>query len=137
MWKVDSKLTYENIGQDAVTNSNLHGKYLEIYHKEKRKLRNIENKLLPKLRVEKREFYTMGPHEDTPEDWKLPAHGKVLHKDVETYLAADSDIINMTLAKGEQEAIVDAAAEILRTISGRRWDMKTAIDFMRITGGDY
>jgi hypothetical protein len=136
MWKVDSKLTYEDVGRDSIKNSNLHSKYLEFYHKEKRKLRQLENKMLPKLRLEKREFYTMGPHEDTPEDWKLPAHGKVLYKDVETYLAGDPDIIKLTLATGEQGAIVDATGEILKTINSRRWDMKTAVDFMRITGGD-
>lgn len=137
MWKVDSKLTYENIGQDAVKNANLHSKYLEIYHTEKRKLRKLETKMLPRLRLEKREFYTMGPHEDTPEDWKLPAHGKVLYKDVETYLAGDPDIIQLTMATGEQKAIVDAAAEILKAISDRRWEMKNAIDFLKITGGEY
>ena len=139
MWKVDSKLTYEDLGQDAVKNANLHAKYLEYYHKEKRKLRKLENMMLPKLYLDKKDFYMNGPNEDTPEDWKLPAKGKVFKQDIiniETYLNADPDLIKMKMGIGEQKAIVDALEEMLKAISNRKWEMKNAIDFLRITSGE-
>ena len=136
-WKKDSKLSYEDLDKDTLHLANLHAKYLEYYSFEKRRLSAITEKVYPKLRMEKREFYTMGPHEDTPEDWKLPAHGKVMVKDIETYLAGDNDMIQLNLQVSQQKLIVEVLREILEDMKDKRWSIKNIIDFRKITGGDY
>jgi len=135
-WKKDSKLSYEDLDKDSLHLANLHAKYLEHYSREKLNLSILTEKLYPKLRIEKREFYTMGAHEDTPEDWNLPPSGKVLIKDVNEYLAADNDMIKINLQISQQKLIVDVLREILDDMKDKRWSIKNIIDFRKITGGD-
>jgi hypothetical protein len=134
-WKIDCKIDQTELGEESIRTINLHSKYMEWYKKEKYRLINLEVNLRPPLKLAKREFYVLGPHEDTPEDWVLPAHGRVLRGDVEEYLAADTDLIQMNLKIAVQSEIVSLLLDILKELQNRRWAVKNAIEFMKLTSG--
>ena len=134
-WKTDCKIDKTELGDESLRTITLHGKYMEWYKKEKLKLINLQVKLLPKLKIAKKEFYLLGPHEDTPEGWELPPQGKVIRPDIDGYLNADDDMIQMNLKVAVQSEIVSLLLDILKELQNRRWAVKNAVDFMKLISG--
>lgn len=134
-WKNDCNVDKTELGDEATKTIQLHGKYLELYKIEKLKLINLKTKVLPKLKLAKKEFYTLGPHEDTPKDWELPAQGRIIKSEVDDYLDADTDLIQVNLKIAVQQEIVDTLQEIVKEVQNRRWAIRAAIDFLNWTSG--
>lgn len=133
-WGEDSRIDPTDLSTEALKTPKLHHKYYEMFIRERLQLRKIESEL-KELKLAKFEFYTQGPHEDTPKDWKLPAAGKILRSDVATYIDSDPDIIKYTLRIAVQAEKVDALDSIIRVISNRGYAIKNAIDYMRFMNG--
>jgi hypothetical protein len=88
-----------------------------------------------KLKLDKYEFYTMGPNEDTPKDWKLPPRGMILKTDIPMYIEGDKDIIDLSLRIGIQQEKVDLLESIIKSLTNRGFQIKAAIDFLKFTMG--
>lgn len=133
-WGEDSRIDPTDLSNEALKTPKLHHKYYEMYVRERLMLRKMEA-TLKQLKLAKFEFYTQGPHEETPEHWKLPAIGKILRSDVATYIDADPDIIKETLRIAVQSEKVDALESIIRVIGNRGYAIKNSIDYMRFMNG--
>lgn len=135
MWVEDCIVDKTELADESLKTITLHGKYMEIYKKEKLILIKLQ-KELPKLRLAKREFYTMGPDEETQKlGWELPPRGAVIKSEVDEYLAADQDLINANLRSAVQQEKVDLLADIVKEVQNRRWAIKSAIEFIKFIQG--
>lgn len=135
LWADDSKINREDLGEESLNISKLHHKYHQIYTYERLNLRKLESEL-KQLKLEKFEFYTQGPTRETAEKgWQLPPIGKVLKADANTYVDADKDIVNLALKIGIQHEKIELLESIIKTISNRGFQIKTALDWIKFTNG--
>jgi hypothetical protein len=134
-WKKDTDVDRSELGNAALEIPKLHHKYFQIYSRERLLLKKMEADM-KQLKLEKTEFYQDGPTEEQIEKgWKLPAKGKILRPDVSYYVDADCDIIGMTLKIAYQAEKVDVLDSIIKTISNRGYQIKSAIDWERFKVG--
>lgn len=134
-WNTDSVIDKTNLGDESISIPKLHNKYYKIYTSEKLLLRKLESEMKA-LKLDKYEFYTQGPSKESQEKgWKLPPKGVVIKQEVQMYLDADREIIELSLRIGYQQEKIDLLDSILKTLIPRGWQIKNAIDFYKFTMG--
>jgi hypothetical protein len=133
-WDKDSKIDTTELGEESIKIPSLHNKYFKVYTSEKLLLRKYEAELR-QLKLDKYEFYTMGPNEDTPKDWKLPPRGMILKADIPMYLEGDKDLIELSLKIGYQQEKIDLLESIIKSLTNRGFQIKAAIDWHKFTMG--
>ena len=135
LWEQDSQIDRNALDDEALKLSQLHHKYHRIYTNERLVLRKYEAELKT-LKLDKYEFYTQGPTKETQDrGWQLPPIGKIIRSDVGQYLDADKDIIELNLRIGVQHEKIELLESIIKTISNRGFQIKTAVDWIKYTGG--
>lgn len=135
LWEQDSHVDRNVLDEEALKLSKLHHKYHKIYTNERMLLRKYEAELKT-LKLDKYEFYTQGPTQETQtKGWQLPAIGKIIRSDVGQYIDADKDIIEHTLKIGVQHEKIELLESIIKTVSNRGFQIKTAVDWIKYTGG--
>jgi hypothetical protein len=134
-WKIDSQIDRTELGDAALVIPKLHHKYYEIYIQEKLSLRSYETDM-KKLKLEKYEFYTQGHTDQTRSlGWELPARGMILKTDIPMYMDADKDIIKLSLKIGIQQEKVELLESIIKSLTNRGYQIKSAIDWVKFTNG--
>lgn len=135
MWKEDSQIDITELGQEATKIPNLTQKYYEILVQERMLLRKQEYDL-KKLKLEKYEFYTQGPNEETEQKgWMLPPKGIIIKSEIPMYLDADKDIIELSLKIGVQQEKVEALETIIKSLKDRGFNIRAAIDDLKMKLG--
>lgn len=135
IWREDSVIEKDELGDESLKISKLHQKYHEIYTNERLVLRKYEAQQKA-LKLEKYEFLTQGPTRETEEKgWILPDSGRVLKSEVNNYLDADSNIIEMNLKIGLQHEKIELLSSIIKLLMNRNFQIKNAIDFMKWQAG--
>lgn len=134
-WEKDSEINRNELGDEALRIPKLHHKYFKIFTQERLTLRKLEFDL-KQLKLEKYEFFTQGP---TPEQhekgWKLPPQGKILKSDANNYVDADPDIINLALRIGMQLEKIELLESIIKTLTNRGFNIKSAIEWEKFKVG--
>lgn len=134
-WGKDAPIDRANLSDAALDNYKLHAKYHQIYTNERLILRKYESELKV-LRLDKFEFYTQGPTQETQEKgWKLPPIGKILRADANSYVDADPDVISLTLKIGIQQEKVGLLDSIIGNIKYRSNTIRTALDAIKFEAG--
>jgi hypothetical protein len=135
LWSQDSKIDHTELSTEALRIPSLHSKYFRIFTEERLRLRKYELDL-KKLKLEKYEFYTQGPTEEThAKGWRLPPIGKVIKSEVNNYVDADDDIIQLTLKVGIQQEKIEMLESIIKSLTNRGFLIKSAIDFEKFKVG--
>lgn len=134
-WQQDTKIDRTELGDEALNIPKLHHKYYQIFVKERMILRKQESDM-KQLKLDKYEFLTQGPNEETKDKgWKLPPKGMILKGDIPMYLEADQDVINLSLKIGYQQEKIDLLESIIKTIINRGFLIKSAIEWQKFTMG--
>jgi hypothetical protein len=134
-WEKDSHINRSELGEEALNIPKLHHKYFKIFTNERLLLRKQEAEL-KQLKVEKLEFYTMGPTEEThSKGWRLPPQGKILKSEVNNYIEADADIIQLTLKIGIQNEKISLLESIIKSLTARGFNIKAAIEWEKFKVG--
>jgi hypothetical protein len=134
-WDKDTQIDRTELGQEAIKIPQLHSKYYKIYSTSRLQLRKWESEFKV-LKLEKYEFYTMGPTEDTEEKgWKLPPRGAILKAEVNNYIDADPDIIKASLKIGLQQEKIQFLEDIIKSLVNRGFQIKSAIDWEKFKTG--
>ena len=89
-----------------------------------------------KLKLEKYEFYSQGPNEESKaKGWKFPAKGMILKSDIGMYLDADEDIIKLSLKIGLQQEKIELLESIIKSFNSRGYNIRATIDWIKWTNG--
>lgn len=135
LWSGDSKIDKVNLSDESLSIAKLHHKYFKIYIDECRTLAALRARY-NKLKLEKYEFFTQGPSEETKlKGWKMPAKGMILKSDVPMYMDADEDLTKCTLQINEQEHKVGLVDSIIKSFKERGWNIKNAIEIEKFRMG--
>jgi hypothetical protein len=131
-WKNDAVIDPTQLGNSSLDIAKLHHKYYRMYSREKLLLRKLEAEMKT-LKFEKYEWYTEGPSKDTIDrGWRVPSRGKILKADVKEYIESDPDVIALFLKTAYQQEKIDLLESIIKTLSQRGWQIKTALDWGKI-----
>ena len=134
-WSKDSDIDMTELGQEAIKIPKLHHKYFQIYSNEKLLLRKFEAEL-KSLKLAKYEFYTQGPSKESQDNgWQLPARGMILKQEMPMYLEGDRELIDTSLKIGYQQEKVELLESIIKSLTNRGFQIKSAIDFIKFTSG--
>lgn len=134
-WEKDSVIDRTELADESLKIPKLHHKYYSIYVTEKVVLRKLESEF-KKLKLDKYEFYTQGPTEETRDKgWRMPARGMILKADIPMYMEGDQDIIDLSLRIGMQQEKVEFIESIIKSLQTRGYIIKNAIDFTKFTMG--
>ena len=134
-WKEDCEIDRTELGDEALKIAKLHHKYYQIYISEKLLLRSHEAEM-KQLKLDKYEFYTQGPNEETrAKGWELPPKGLILKADIPMYMEADKEIIKLSLKIGLQQEKIEFLESILKSLNNRGYNIKAAIDWIKFTNG--
>ena len=134
-WDADSVIDKTEIGDEALKIPKLHAKYMRMLSDERLLLRKLETDLKV-LKRDKYEFYTMGPTKEQKDlGWELPARGMVLKQDINIYMEADKQVVDLSLRVGMQQEKVELLDSVIRSIMNRGYQLKTALDFLKFTMG--
>lgn len=135
LWKEDCEIDKTEIGDEAIKIAKLHHKYFQILVNERFTLKSHEAEM-KKIKLEKYEFFTQGPNEETQKKgWKLPAKGIILKTDIPMYMDADDDIIRISLRIGIQQEKIELLESIIKTIMNRGYNLKVALEWQKFING--
>lgn len=135
LWKEDVNIDITELSNETLKIPKLHHKYYQILINEKMILKKYESEM-KKLKLEKYEFYTQGPSEETNQKgWELPAKGLILKSDIPMYMDADKDIINISLKISYQQEKIDYLESIIKTVINRGFLIRSVIDWQKFTLG--
>lgn len=137
IWAEDSVIDETNLGKAAQNIPKLHNKYYSMYHKEV--LRIIKYKSEYKtLNHLKREYYDGSmAEEDLKENGWKPFRLKVIRQDLDRYIQADQDIINLSLKIDYHSARAKYLEDIVKSIHSRNFIIKSMIDIAKFTAGEF
>ena len=135
MWEKDAHIDVTELGEEAIKIPKLHSKYYKIFVMERARLMKLQSDM-KKLKLEKYEFYTQGPNEETrKKGWEMPAKGIILKADVPMYMEADQDIIDLTLKIGYANEKVEFLESIIKTLPNRGYNIKSGIEWRKFVMG--
>jgi hypothetical protein len=135
LWKEDANVDNTEIGEEAIKIAKLHHKYYQILINERFVLRSHEAEM-KKLKLDKYEFFTQGPNEETQQKgWKIPAKGLILKADIPMYMEADDEIIRLSLRIGIQQEKIELLESIIKTIMNRGYNLKVALEWQKFING--
>jgi hypothetical protein len=136
MWAEDSKINEHNLGQESIRTPNLHAKYLNFLSSTKLALRKAESDYY-NCRRKKYRYYRgeMTKSELEDEGWSQWQGTKPLKNEMDEYLQVDSDLIKYTDKVEYHRTVVFQLEQILRSLNGRAWEIKNAIEWLKFTNG--
>lgn len=133
-WEQDSKIDRTDLDNESLKIPSLHSKYYKLYLREKVQLKAEEQeyKLYYKL---KHEYYTGKLSKQELDEYGWEPFQFVLKNDLQVYIDADKDIAERLLKLQVQKEKVDLLENIIKTLNGRGFLIKNAIDFIKFTSG--
>ena len=128
-WEDDAPIDSHNLDGESLKIPNLHAKYIEMYTKEKRTLREFKRRW--KVVFQQRWEAVIA------KDGRPPEHNiRVSKSEMEKhYVGADSELQEFEKLMNEQEDKVDFLSGVLDNIKNRNWQIKNAIDWSKFQTG--
>ena len=128
-WEVDASIDSQNLDGESLKIPNLHAKYMEMYTKEKRTLREFKRRW--KVVFQQRWEAVIA------RDGRPPEHNiRISKSEMEKhYVGADSELQTFEKLLNEQEDKVDYLSGVLDNIKNRNWQIKNAIDWSKFQTG--
>ena len=128
-WEDDAPIDSHNLDGESLKIPNLHAKYMEMYTKEKRTLREFKRRW--KVVFQQRWEAVIA------KDGRPPEHNiRISKSEMEKhYVGADSELQKFEKLLNEQEDKVDYLSGVLDNIKNRNWQIKNAIDWSKFQTG--
>lgn len=135
-WKNDSKINELDLGKSSINTAELHSKYLNLLTNAKLQLRKSEADYLRLRRVKIKYFRGEMTREELETlGWEQYQGIKPLKNELEDYITCDDDIISAIDKVEYLKTMVYQLEQILRSLNGRAWEIKNAIEWTKFTNG--
>ena len=128
-WEDDAPIDSHNLDGESLKIPNLHAKYMEMYTKEKRTLREFKRRW--KVVFQQR-WEAVIAKDGRPPDHNIRISKSEMEKH---YVGADSELQEFEKLLNEQEDKVDFLSGVLDNIKNRNWQIKNAIDWSKFQTG--
>ena len=120
---------------ESLKTPQLHNKYLNFFHDEKLIYVKQEEEYKKLYRL-KWEYYTGKMDQDSlgKLEWE-PFQLNILKADIEKYLSSDEDLSLIRLRLSYTKEKVDYLESVIKIISNRQWNIRSAIDWRKFLNG--
>lgn len=137
LWAVDCKINETNLAGESKRIPELHNKYYTLYYKEVLRVKKLKADYKT-LEFDKREYYDGSMAEEDLRDrgWK-PYQKKVLRNEVDKYIQADKEVINLSLKIDYHMERAKFLEDIVKTIHSRNFIVKNMIDILKFQSGEF
>jgi hypothetical protein len=132
-WKKDSPLSKSELVDQALEVDYLHGKYLGYYRLCKEQKSRLYHSL-NKKKFETRDYYDGKAPAEVYKD--KPFDRKVMKSDLDKYVDVDPEVTKISLALEKVSLKVELLESILKQITYRGMNIKTAIAYIQFLNGD-
>lgn len=133
-WQKDTKIDNTELGIESLKIPELHSKWLRVLTKERQRLKSLQ---IRKQQLNKtlHEYFSgdLNNPDDLAEINREPFLKKVLRADLASYIETDSDMIELNLKIVYQQELVDVLDEIVKSINGRNWIIRNAVEWYKLT----
>ena len=135
-WAKDCRIDETNLGHSSANVPVLHSKYLNLLTSSRLQLRKAESDLA-RLRRTKYRYYRGEMSKDELEElgWEQWQGVKPIKNEMDEFLATDDDLITQTDKVEYLKTVYQQLESILKSISSRTWDIKSAIEWHKFTNG--
>lgn len=135
LWDQDSNIDRTELGEESLKIPQLHSKYFKIFSTERMMLRKLEADLKI-LHRQKFEYYNGTLDEQTLRDngWE-PNPLKILRTDLPMYLDSDKEYSTIQLRIEMQKEKIDFVESIIKSLSTRGYQIKSAIEWTKFQAG--
>jgi folate-dependent tRNA-U54 methylase TrmFO/GidA len=136
-WEKDSEIDRNDLSEESLKIPKLHGKYYKFYVEAKMKLIQLKEDK-KQLILDKHDYYRgiMPTEELVKRGWE-PWRLSILKAELPMYLDADQDIIDLNLKIAVNQEKVDLIESLIKNLSMRGFQIKSAIDFMKFREGGF
>ena len=136
-WSIDANIDINHLDRESLQIPKLHGKYLKFLSNERLLLIKYQADF-KKLKLLKFEYYSGSLDEETLKERNWKPWGKLILKgELDYYIDSDKDIIDLSLKIGYQKEKVSVLESILNSLSSRGFQIKSALDHIRMQNGGY
>ena len=135
MWAKDSEIDRSELGKESLRISKLHYTYYRIFSNERLILKRMETEH-KQLYKDKAEWFNgiMEPERLKELGWQ-PNMLKIMKSELPMHIDADPDIIKSNLRMAVQQEKVDVLESIIKSLQGRGFNIKSAIDWAKFQTG--
>lgn len=136
LWKTDAIIDEHALDREALKIPDLHHKYLKILLDERIRMKA--------LKIERKRLYgklccyyrgELNNPEDLKEIGKQPWPLKVKYQNIDQYIDQDTEYVAINLKVIDLEERVAALEEILQQLRNRGFQLREAIDFVKLKAG--
>ena len=133
MWEKDSNIDLDNLHTESINIPKLHAKYYEIYNN----IVLLKKKAEQQRKNTRHERYEYFTGKADPEVYtENPFPKKIRDKDtLQKYLDADESLSSVSLKIDYYDTILNYLESILRVIQNRTYQIKNAVEFMKLQAG--
>jgi len=137
LWAVDCRIDEANLAGESKRIPELHNKYYSLYYKEALKVKKLRYDY-KELELAKREWFdgSMAEEDLRERGWK-PQPKKIIRQDIDKYIQADRDIINLSLKIDYHSTRANYLEDIIKTIHSRNFVIKNMVDILKFQHGEY
>lgn len=134
-WSKDSEIDRTELGSESLRIAKLHVKYFRMFSEERLVLKKMdtEHKVLYKNKCEWLNG-TMDQETLKELEWK-PNFLKIMKSELQMYVDADQDIIKSNLRMSIQQEKVSVLESIIKSLQGRSFNIRAAIDWEKFKTG--
>ena len=135
MVKNDIKIDETDLNSESLRTPQLHNKYLVLYENSKLELEKLQF-MEKTLKRDKWLFYTgkMGDEDLERKGWE-PYEHNILKTDIPMFLDADPDMQQIRAKISLQSSVVSYLEDVIKIVTGRQWNIKSAIEWIKFTQG--
>tara|TARA_Y100001937_G_C6913222_1_gene238373 strand:+ start:33 stop:467 length:435 start_codon:yes stop_codon:yes gene_type:complete len=135
MVKSDLVINENDLHTESLNTPQLHNKYLIFHENSKLELEKLEfqEKILKR---NKWLYYTgkLGDDDMKRLNWE-PFEYTILKTDIPMFLDSDEDMQKIRAKISLQKSVVDYLEEVVKIVSSRQWNIKSAIEWIKFTQG--
>jgi hypothetical protein len=133
--KQDMLFDDTELDKESLRIPQLHNKYLNFYHEERLRFQGYKTQYSKMFKL-KWEYYTGKLSEDQLKElgWE-PFDLKILRQDVDIYLEADKDLVELKNKMTMQEEKVEYLNSVLKGIMNRQFHIRDAIAWRKFMNG--
>lgn len=131
----DLDIDSTELGAESIKSPQLHNKYLCVLLDEKNNLHAMES-YLNSLEKDKWLYYTgkMSEEQMKERGWE-PFDLAIVRQDAERFILADKEFAEKMLKFNQQKEKVSYLENVVKIMSNRAWNVKSAIEWFKFTQG--
>ena len=134
-WEKDCIIDRSELGEESLKIPKLHSKYFNMFSTERMLMRKMESDLKKLYRI-KYEYYSGTIDFDTLKEYNWePNPLKILRSDIAMYMDSDKEYQTLQLKYEYQKEKVEFIENIIKSLTNRGYQIKSAIDWEKFKVG--